>query len=742
MLLAPPRDSEASRRTPAIPPAGWKGVPHTVDYLYFTFEPMDEGYELEGLGFPSYDMIHVVGDKACPNCKEPPLPCELPACHGLMHSAEQFDGDETGVNSWDEKKCDVCGAIGRLRSLRRGSLLLMRGRYQKEQMRLAEEQRRKDHPTVAEKFSDWLEFVRKEAGNYPAGAGGPGWPTLGLPLSWDQFKDEDRHEFFGLVEAKVKDLPNDVILRTGAISLYWKLSRRIPGEFIRGLFIDEDSAEGYGERAYWHPDDSERWKSHRQEFSGLLARLVKLVNVQDCSDWQRTFCEIRNASAAQEWDLARQLFRHAEEGNQYPADKLCAAQACFEYRIVFGPEIDKIVGLGTGNEREIQWEWLRDEFLNGLELSLDALGPWWLPFDHLYAEHSELADSATLLCFIWGALQDEPPKLQRYDRDALRNAARALDDLVGTPSPHQDFFLSILAQCREALGETRQAAEIYQKIASRPDPFEGWHFSCPLALKAAKLYVKVGDTRKAEDVLDSSLKRHPDDVETLEELLRLKWARGAASEADTLLEHLGTLTEEANCAPDTRAIMVARRQSTVSQTAVDTKVQNFRFSSQLCPSSKKALEVACRCELRADADADQSARDADLCISAFYYAKVVERELKEKVFEPFRAEVLNSDLGVEITQQLRTGDGPLDTYIYHNKRLALGQMISVIGASGLKGFLQKNRFRRLRYQPILKNLNELNHLRNEERHADLDPKLAARARTLAQSVIEAMYEKT
>lgn len=326
----------------------------------------------------------------------------------------------------------------------------MRQRYQEEQTQLAEEFRRKNHPTVAEKFSDWLESVREWAGIYALGD--PGWgPNPGL--GWDPFMDEDRHEFFGLVEAKVKDLPNDIVLRTAAISLYLHLSCECPRENIRGLFIDEDRADReYEERDESMPDHSERWESRRLESKSFLARLVALINVRDCSDWQRTFCEIRNACAVKDWDLARQLFRHAEEGNQHPAIKLAAAQACFEYRIVFGPEIDRRLGLGVRIEGEAKWRWLRDYFWQ-FELSLDALAESWLPFDHLYAQDSEHFDSATVLCFIWGALQDEPSSLvgKPYDRDALRNAARALDDLVGKPSPHQDFFLSILAQCREAL---------------------------------------------------------------------------------------------------------------------------------------------------------------------------------------------------------------------------------------------------------------------------------------------------
>jgi hypothetical protein len=255
-------------------------------------------------------------------------------------------------------------------------------------------------------------------------------------------------------------------------------------------------------------------------------------------------------------------------------------------------------------------------------------------------------------------------------------------------------------------------------------------------LKAAKLYLKDGETGKAEEVLASARSSYPDDIQTLQELLKLKAAPGGdLREADSLAEHLRRLTKEEDWTLET-CLFVSMRQASVPQAAVDEEVQKFRLSPKLCPSAKKAYENGCRNRLRADAN--QSASESDLCTSALYFVKAVECQMREKVFAPFRIQVLDSAQRDTLLNQRGDPDEYLSRYVDGDERITLGQMMNSIRyVRTLNIYVQKH-FPRLLSPEILGKLKHLVSLRNAETHETSDPQLAAQARALAESVIEAM----
>jgi hypothetical protein len=556
------------------------------------------------------------------------------------------------------------------------------------------------------------------------------------------FRAEDRLDLFGVFHKEMKSHPNDVILRAAGVSLYWLLSRFCPQYEEQGGFLGVETGD-YAETIVLVSDYSEEWEPYRREFQGYLAQLVRLVNLQDCVDWPRTLWEIRNCCAARDWDLARKLFAHAAKHNQCPAPELSARRAHFEYRVIFGPDIDSNLRLGweVQPKWDVQpyWEWVREEFSLLYELSLEALA---VPFDYLWNEAVPPSESRTgntaQVEFIWGALQDKLPLLPSAQTNSLRSAISALEKVLDKLGPRQDFYRSILAQCLEFI-DLAGAAEAYGTLALRPEQFEGLRSRPLFALKAAKLYLKNGETGKAEKFLESVRNSDPDHIWTLQELVKLKVARGGdLRDADGLAKHVRTFTKEKDWTPAIRLFM-SMHPPIVLQAAVDKEVAKRAYYPGLCAFAKEALETAVQHEW--SADENQKMRDRNLRIEATCYAQVVEFELKDKIFQPFRMRILDSGQTDQLADQRGNRDEKLDSYVYQGRELTFGEMIGAIKFVPMVNYVQK-KCRRLRASAILEKwkqeMRQLNSLRRPAVHGSLNPQLAAQARELAESVIEAM----
>jgi hypothetical protein len=565
------------------------------------------------------------------------------------------------------------------------------------------------------------------------------------PPSWGidtLFRDEDRLDLFCVFNKEMKSHSNDATLRAAGISLYWFLSRFCPTYTVPSGYFDDDTGE-YIESSGSVPDYSEEWKPYRREFQGYLARLVRLVNVRDCVDWHRTLWEIHNCCAARDWDLARKLFAHAAEQNQCPAPELNALRAYFEYRVIFGPDIDSRLGLGTDNPIEPKWDvqpyWesVRREFGLLFELSLDALA---VPLDHLCSEELRSSEGITgdtvLLEFIWGALQDKSPLLTLQAGRSLGSAIIALNKVLDTLGPNQDIYRSILAQCLEVLGSNTGAAEAYSTLALRQKPFEGLRSRPLFALKAAKLYLKDGETGKAEEVLESARASYPDHIRTLQELLKLKAARGGdLREADSLAERLRKLTKEKDWTLETRLFM-SMRQSIVPQSDVDNEIAKRDYYSRLGPFAKGVVEAAVRHEL--SADENQKMKDSNLRIVASCYSQAVESELLEKIFKPFRLQVLKSGQRDQLTKKNGKRDDFLDAFIDRYRQPSFRQMIISIEWVPMVTDHVQQHFPRLLVSAMVEKTKKLVRLRNAVSHPRLTPQEVSQARALAESIIEAM----
>lgn len=176
---------------------------------------------------------------------------------------------------------------------------------------------------------------------------------------------------------------------------------------------------------------------------------------------------------------------------------------------------------------------------------------------------------------------------------------------------------------------------------------------------------------------------------------------------------------------------------TVSQDDVNREVENWPPFAGLCPSSKDAFETALQHLL--GAAANQSRRDSDLRTAAFYFSKAVECQMRKRVSEPFRVQVLNSQPRDPLINQRRESDSFLNAFLDgEGKGITLGRMVNSMKFVRMLSLYVQKHFPRLLTAEILGKLNRLVPLRNNEADETSDPQLAAQARALAESVIVAL----
>lgn len=630
-----------------------------------------------------------------------------------------------------------------------------------EQAQRDEEPRRRNHPTAAKKVDDWLEFVgdRIEKGEvrfpfplfeschpdiaFLADSAKFPWGTL-----QDMFLDKDRDEFFRVLKGRLELQPNDINLRAAAISLYWHLSRlylkwQYPDydiDDVTGKWVEDRVNEATGELvplSYWETDLSGERDHHRREFHGYLSRLVRLVNVEDCSDWQRTNWEIRNACAARDWDRAKELFRHARVREQHTEPELTVLERCFDYRVEFGPQIDSRLGLGLRPPGDVHpyWESVRTHFLAHYPLSLDALE---VPLDYFYPQSklSKLFRDETSLSFVWGALQDDPSPRSSDARYASRHEGEITSHEFEEFGPYQDFYMSIVAQQREACGDLGGAACVYEALASRPEPFENVRSSVLFTLRSAKLYRALGETAKAKDVLEQCKRRENPDV--LAELQEVYLEQGDVDRAQNVAKRLSAMATGENLSPKTR-LLLNLRQPTVAADLLQKEIRECPYFLSLCSSCKDAWKFALSQEL--EAKATESLRDERARAAAFNFCTVVERELREKVFDPFRKLFSGSDIKQRSADQLVARDEKLRSYLTGG-HLNFGDMVRCIRTSiqtpdSLFTRYLSDSFPTLGQRETVGWMEQLTRIRNDV-HQGLDPQLAPRARTLAEGIIDAI----
>ena len=124
-------------------------------------------------------------------------------------------------------------------------------------------------------------------------------PTLVHPtFPWGDyqslFRDTDSVRIISTLLTALESDRSDLAVRASAVSLYWHLSRLYPA-------YREENYDACGEPTgtyYLDYDVSDEWLAKQNQYRGNLAQIVRLVQLDECTDWSRTKWEITNACAA------------------------------------------------------------------------------------------------------------------------------------------------------------------------------------------------------------------------------------------------------------------------------------------------------------------------------------------------------------------------------------------------------------------------------------------------------------
>ena len=156
-----------------------------------------------------------------------------------------------------------------------------------------------------EKVQEWIKWSREslpETRDYPmlnvAEINGTTCPWQEEIYSDFTYSDKgSREKLLTLFENHLSRDPADVSSRFTALNLHYALSTHANDDSEMKSYYDLTGVD--------HEDV-------REDFAKNLAYLVRLLPVENCTDWPTIRWEICNACAIRDWERARQLYDHLE----------------------------------------------------------------------------------------------------------------------------------------------------------------------------------------------------------------------------------------------------------------------------------------------------------------------------------------------------------------------------------------------------------------------------------------------
>ncbi|MDE2755891.1 MAG: hypothetical protein OXI92_05005, partial [Acidobacteriota bacterium] len=359
-----------------------------------------------------------------------------------------------------------------------------------------------------EQVQEWIQWSREslpETADYPM----LNVTTIkGTECPWQEniysdFQDSDkgsRDKLLALFENCLSRDPADVSGRFTALNLHYALS----------TFANDDSElKNYFEVTGVHHEDI------REDFANNLAYLVRLLPVENCTDWRTIRWEICNACAARDWGRARQLHEQLEALDLLEPAERQVLRGQFNFLVAFGSKT------GWGFDPQFWEPKLYDSELYG----------------YLNRE-GNLAHEFIL--FIWGIRlarrrkegEKETP-LDEANRDRISDAANDFEKGLSKRSNLSPAYRSMLAGCCFAKGEFGNAeksgalhfgnaAKNYEQVLvdSKFSAIEDYKieiFQC-----IANSYQLAGDTEKAQDALKRCAAEFPDAPGIYKELAKIQ----------------------------------------------------------------------------------------------------------------------------------------------------------------------------------------------------------------------------
>lgn len=491
---------------------------------------------MDELRYFRFDLdTHVFGDKQCRGCSSSPKRCPVPGCNGLLHYEKFVAGDGEGIGTFE--CCEIC-RIEDLESIYE-TQDQTEARWRRRDQWAAPRQTNKTESEVvadrwiseAQRYFEWSKSGDPFAEG-PVNPDDPYWQWRGQgPYphlrsirpkhdSESLFAADNHFDQFAEFLKRLQVDPKNTAIRAAAVSLYWGLAMLYPRDY--GSYTDFDEISGRKrEISYSVTDTRDYWMSRRKIFAGYLAHIVRALDLEDCRDSERTRWEIMNAYAAQDLDLARRLFDRASKKRFLPETELIAIRSHFEYLTVFGPDIDRRIGLGPNGSIFSEFRDFREECSVHDPFSLEELNSPVRLLEPSLEGSWELNRNRYFVPFTWALIGASPPTTaeQKHHLHWLTQTLPKVVDSLGSATP---YYRSILAQCYEATGQPAEAANQLALIAREItvvgcEVFDHGAF----AIRSAHLYRAAGKLEEAFAVLMYATGRESGDARIWAELGRV-----------------------------------------------------------------------------------------------------------------------------------------------------------------------------------------------------------------------------
>ena len=349
-----------------------------------------------------------------------------------------------------------------------------------------------------EKVQEWSQWSREslpETGDYPlldvAKINGTDCP-------WQEniyfdFQDSDkgsRDKLLALFENYLSRDPADVSGRFTALNLHYAFS----------MFANDDSElKTYFDVASVDHEDI------REDFANNLAYLVRLLPVENCTDWRTIRWEICNACAVRDWGRARKLHDQLEALDLLEPAERQVLRGQFNFFVAFGSKESRIF-------HPLFWE----PKLYDLK-----------PHDSLGWERESHERTLLWACLELGRRREDDEKeitLDEAKRDRIFDAANDLQKGLAKRPDLSPAYRSMLAVCFFATDEFGNAAKNYERVLvdsnsniSLTESFKIEIFKC-----IANCYQLAGETEKAQDTLNRCAGEFPTGKGIYKELARIQ----------------------------------------------------------------------------------------------------------------------------------------------------------------------------------------------------------------------------
>ena len=289
---------------------------------------------------------------------------------------------------------------------------------------------------------------------------------------YSDFPDSDkgsREELLRLFENHLSRDPADVSGRFTALNLHYALSTYANDDSEMNTYYDVTGVD--------HEDV-------REDFTKNLAYLVRLLPVENCTDWQTIRWEICNACAIRDWGRARQLHDQLEALDLLEPSERQILRGQFNFFLVFCSKK--------------QWDF--DPLFWEPKLCYsepdDSLG--WKGILHEFH-----------LC-LWGLnlgrrleKYEREITLDEVERDRISDAANDFRKGLTKRPDLSPAYRSMLAGCYFAIGDYWNAAKNYEQVlAGRNSKILDTEFvKIAMYKRIAASYQLAGESEKAKDAL-------------------------------------------------------------------------------------------------------------------------------------------------------------------------------------------------------------------------------------------------